>query len=72
MADSEATEIRSELRRLGSRRATQEKREAELSDDIEAALRRAYGVVSISEAARLLGLHRTSIYRVYRPHEHAA
>jgi ActR/RegA family two-component response regulator len=38
---------------------------------VRAALDRAYGVVPVAEAARLLNLHRTTVYRVYEPHEQA-
>lgn len=64
-------DIREKLRRLGRRRDTAERQRDQLGDEIEAALREAYGEVPVAEAARLLGVHRTSIYRVWAPHERA-
>lgn len=72
MADASASEVRELLKRLGKRRVKLQKDEEELSDEVRAALESAYGVVSVAEAARLLHLHRTTVYRVYEPHGRAA
>lgn len=61
-------DIRDELRSLGERRKKQTAADAELAQEVEDTLRRAYNVVPLAEAARLLGVHRTTIYRVYHPH----
>lgn len=61
-------EIREKLRLLGERRKQIEADEGELSTEVEEALREAYGHVSVTEAAQLLGMHRTTVYRVYAPH----
>lgn len=63
----EEPDIRIELRALGKRREAQEQRDNELGAAIRDALARAEGKVSKAEAADLLGLHRTTLYRVYRP-----
>jgi transcriptional regulator of acetoin/glycerol metabolism len=63
-----ASDIRDELRALGERRKLAAKDESKLASDIERVLRRAYGKVTVSEAANLLGIHRTTVYRVYHPH----
>lgn len=40
-----------------------------LADDTDAALKRAVAAdVPVAEAARLLRVHRTTVYRVYPPH----
>lgn len=72
MADSASDELRAELARLGARRKRLETAQDTLSDDVRDALGRAYGKVSVTEAARLLHLHRTTVYRVYEPHGRAA
>lgn len=66
-----ASDIRDELRDLGERRKNQEEDAAVLANDVEKALKKAYGRLSVSEAARLLGMHRTTVYRVYGPHSHS-
>lgn len=63
-----ASDIREELRALGERRKVVAKDESKLASDVERVLRRAYGKVPVSEAADLLGIHRTTVYRVYHPH----
>lgn len=63
-----SSEIRDELAALGARRAKLDEDEGKLADDVRAALDRAYGVVPMAEAARLLHMHRTTVYRVYAPH----
>lgn len=60
--------IKAELRELGKRRQSLDKDEATLAAEVERALRRAYGKISVTEAADLLGMHRTTVYRVYHPH----
>lgn len=60
-------EIRARLKRLGARRERQMEHETALATEVEDALREAYGVISVAEAARILKLHRTTVYRVYRP-----
>jgi transcriptional regulator of acetoin/glycerol metabolism len=72
MADSASDELRAELARLGARRKRLETAQDTLADDVRDALGRAYGKVSVAEAARLLHLHRTTVYRVYEPHGRAA
>lgn len=69
MPASEEAQIRERLRRLGRRRDTIEANEQQLASEIEEALGDAYGVISVAEASRLLGVHRTTVYRVYHPHE---
>lgn len=68
MASVERVDIREELRQLGERRARHDEDSASLAADITAALIRAQGVVPRAEAARLIGIHRTTLYRVYLPH----
>lgn len=65
-------EILRELDALGERRRQHDEAEEELAKDTKKALRRAYGVVSVAEAARRCGIHRTTVYRVYSPHERSA
>jgi DNA invertase Pin-like site-specific DNA recombinase len=71
VADDSASEIRAELARLGKRRVKLQADEDKLSDEVRDVLDRAYGTVPVAEAARLLNLHRTTVYRVYEPHEQA-
>jgi transcriptional regulator of acetoin/glycerol metabolism len=61
-------QLKSELAELGRRRKNLDEADEELMTEVEDALRRAYGHVSLTEAAELLNMHRTTIYRVYRPH----
>lgn len=61
-------DIREELKALGERRKANEADEAEIAKDVTRALKRAYGKVTVAEAAKLLGIHRTTVYRVYHPH----
>jgi transcriptional regulator of acetoin/glycerol metabolism len=72
MADSSSDELRAELARLGVRRKRLEASQGALADDVRDALARAYGRISVAEAARLLNIHRTTVYRVYEPHGRAA
>lgn len=69
--DSSSKEIRARLKRLGARRKKLGTDQAMLADEVRAALGEAYGEVPVAEAARLLNLHRTTVYRVYEPHERA-
>ena len=61
-----STVVRQKLKRLGRRRAAHEQRGDALMREIRAALVEAEGVVPRTEAAALLGVHRTTLYRVYR------
>ena len=61
----DSVDIREELRLLGERRRSHEGDGETLAADITAALLRAEGEVSRAEAARLIGIHRTTLYRVY-------
>lgn len=67
-----SSDIRADLKELGKRRKALDKDTLKLSNDVERALKRAQGEVSVTEAAKLLGMHRTTVYRVYAPHLHAA
>lgn len=68
MASADTADIKAKLKSLGERRRKLKAREEDLTDDVEAALREAYGHVTVTEAADLLGIHRTTVYRVYGPH----
>jgi hypothetical protein len=61
-------DIRDELKALGERRVQIHCDEKELAGEVEDVLKRAYGLVTVAEAARLLKMHRTTVYRVYHPH----
>lgn len=50
---------------IGRRRARLKAREAELAKDTEEALTAARGIVPTTEAADLVGLHRTTVYQQY-------
>lgn len=69
--DSES-DSRDELKKLGARRKKLEADRAKLATDTQDALNRSYGSVPVAEAARLLHMHRTTVYRVYEPHEQNA
>lgn len=59
-------DARRELAELGQRRAARDEEDKELAEEIRAVLARAPDEgVTVSEAARLLGVHRTTLYRVY-------
>jgi transcriptional regulator of acetoin/glycerol metabolism len=58
--------IHEQLELLGRERQDLVARETDLAPIIEDVLARAQGEVSVTEAAQLLGLHRTTLYRVYR------
>lgn len=65
-----ADDLRAELQALGQRRQQHEDEDAELAEEIRQALAKVEqtnGAVSKVEAARLLKMHRTTLYRVYGP-----
>lgn len=68
MATDSASDIRRRLDALGARRARLKASEDELKEEVEEVLRDAYGIVTVEEAAQRLKLHRTTVYRVYKPH----
>jgi DNA invertase Pin-like site-specific DNA recombinase len=72
MADSSSDELRAELKRLGTRRKRLEADQDKLAGEVRDVLGRSYGQISVAEAARLLNIHRTTVYRVYEPHGRAA
>lgn len=58
--------IRGELLRLGARRRQQDAHDKELTDLIkETLVKTSRAGITKTEAARLLGVHRTTLYRVY-------
>lgn len=61
-------EIRRKLDALGKRRATLDEKDEKLADEVKELLKLAYGHISVSEAADRLKMHRTTVYRVYKPH----
>jgi DNA invertase Pin-like site-specific DNA recombinase len=65
---AEVADIRRRLDSLGRRRARIDADEAKLMAETEELLREARGIVPVSEAAKRLRIHRTTVYRVYRPH----
>ncbi len=67
MGTLNAEQVREELRALGTRREQRDEQDAELTKEINEALAK-IGRVNIAktEAADLLGVHRTTLYRVYR------
>lgn len=65
MATDSAEDIRARLAELGERRVAHDREDAELATEIRKALKDSRGVVSKSEAADLLRIHRTTLYRVY-------
>lgn len=65
MASTDTSDIRERLAALGVRRQHQEDQDAELATEIRVALADADGQVSKTEAAKLLKMHRTTLYRVY-------
>lgn len=62
---AQVVDIRAELARLGDVRRAHELGDEEVAQQIKAALARAKGEVPITEAAQLLGLDRSTLYRVY-------
>lgn len=68
MATDSEVDIRDRLDELGARRAAHDASDKELVKEIKKALNDAEAAgVSISEIARRLNVHRTTIYRVYKP-----
>lgn len=66
VTDSEV-DIRERLDELGRRRTTQDATDKELAKEIRAILPEAEAKgIGVSEAARRLNVHRTTIYRVYK------
>lgn len=66
-ASVSAEELRAKLDDLGRRRQQHEDEDAELAHEIREALSACDGVVSKTEAATRLKMHRTTLYRVYGP-----
>lgn len=60
--------LRERLSIYGQLRAAQKSDEETLMGEVEVELAQAYGIIPVSEAANLLGMHRTTVYRVYHPH----
>lgn len=60
-----AERLRTELREIGDRRLDLQVAITKLEEDTTNAVKRAKGKLSMSEAADLLGLHRTSCYSTY-------
>lgn len=66
MAAVATDELRDTLRSLGERRRQAAVSDAELTTAITDALRQTQRVgITKTEAAQLLGVHRTTLYRVY-------
>lgn len=65
-ASSKSSRLRARLRDLAKRRREHSKEDAKLTRDIKKALAEADGEISVSEQANLLGMHRTTLYRVYK------
>lgn len=59
-------QIRQKLRRVGARRQRVQVQADELQRDTIEALKLADGVISTTEAAKLVGLSRSTVYEVYR------
>lgn len=62
---AESTDIRARLKELGERRKRNEAEDSAITEEIKSALADAEGEVSRTEAADLLQIHRTTLYRVY-------
>lgn len=60
--------LRLALDQLGERRAQLDADDEELMKSVAEVLGHAYGVVPVTECARRLRMHRTTVYRVYHPH----
>lgn len=58
---------RAMLTDLGERRRRHDAEGVKLAQEIREALEATDGVVPLTEAADLLGIHRTTLYRVYKP-----
>lgn len=67
MTTASADTVRDELRALGEERAQRDVEDAALIARINAALAKIGGTgIAKTEAAALLGVHRTTLYRVYK------
>lgn len=62
---TDSSDIRDLLDTLGERRTQHDQDGDQLTKDINKALAKARGKVSMTEAADRLHLHRTTLYRVY-------
>jgi hypothetical protein len=67
MATDSADAIRAELDALGERREALNLSEEALMAEVENVVGRAYGIIPVTECARRLKMHRTTVYRVYHP-----
>lgn len=61
----DADELRDELRKIGERRSQIGEATTDLIDDTRAAIRKARGILSMTEVATLVRLERTSMYHTY-------
>lgn len=68
-ASVDLNKLRAELDEIGARRKEQKKVEQKLTKETVALLRKAYGHLTVEEMARRTGMHRTTLYRVYHPHD---
>lgn len=67
MALADVDAVRRELAAFGKRRKTNEAKDREMTEEIKQAIVRADEVgVSVADQARLLQVHRTTLYRVYK------
>lgn len=57
--------LRDELREIGDRRLDLNVATVKLEEDTTRLVRRAKGVLGMREIARLVGLHRSSLYTTY-------
>lgn len=63
---TDSPDLRETLAALGQRREERDQEDEELAREIKDALLKAFDAgISKSEAARLLKVHRTTLYRVY-------
>jgi hypothetical protein len=63
--DTPITELRKQLGEIGRRRAQIRAQTTQLSFDTAVAIRKAQGVLSLTEIATLIGVDRTGLYRTY-------
>lgn len=61
----DADHLRNELREIGERRSQIGEATVELVEDTRKAIKRARGVLSMTEIAALVRLERTSMYHTY-------
>lgn len=73
-SDRKLAAVRAKLDALGERRQQLDADDEALMKEVEDALGEAFGLIPVTEAADRLHMHRTTVYRVYRPHAgpHAA